>query len=1550
MVEGRTTKEISSSTSMAAVTVNLKADGEEEVIVPAKNPHPVISAGNTFSHYKIIKKIAHGAMGVVYLARDEKLLRDVALKVILTMPGMVPTDDQTIRFMREAQSVAKLRHPNIVPVFEVDSYEGCQFFAMEYIEGPTLEEFILKEEITASKAIEIIHGILDGLKEAHHKNIVHRDIKPANIIMANNNNPMIMDFGLAKLLENEEKLTMTGSMLGTPCFMSPEQASGDPNLDQRSDIFSVGVLLYEMVIGKLPFKGNSYMKTILLVIEGKYSRPRSIKKKLSKDVENILKKSLEKEKEDRYRCADDMLEDCERFMRGEVVTISKSGMYRKCTRHMWRNKLSIVLSVLTIILIGYLIHVKERSSIESQKELDALKRKSRYETSKVRRDKDKISKEKDMLVSRGEELKLGSTSLQFSEIFDKPENINKRWNTYNKKLKIKNGFVYLPAKNDYILHPIENKFSASLVIMADVLLEKNNPIGIYLGSINQKNNKLINDPILIVYEVEEEIDENYAMGEWTQYIKISFYKKTDGLSIKRKPHKKIIYLSYTAKELATLKLNKPIAIRRFKLPESDDKLITLKVKKNETDIELLIRSKEYEQKFRVSNTSFLTSQNISCGLVVFKENNQEIPVSLFRIDKWVPGGDNSEIGRLLDIGWNDDYQKLFYRFQKHHKPLALALTYATTEDERVSLEYQIAKSLFLMGISSEKRTARIRKLKPHEEIIKLYERSYLITKSYFNRGRNKSTTEYKNYHNLYLSNIYQLSNHHLSKGDLKKSKEFINEYQDQTNNSTPFYDWFWLMPEKLNEYISTHKVEKSFNKNELFTKKLSNIHDALKLFRFPIYEKEKTYFHEYLNELTKSALFADNFELMRKFHDLNGDDSSLKDLQTFILDNTGAKLNGESFVKALVYGSEIYNIPEVSIVNNDIFYSWRVCNKDGAKIRKINHYLNDKLSDPQVQSFFELLPELENYLDPDFNFTLDALNNLNEDELVRTSILSLYQDCILRSPEKLSETVEKVVPLKEKFSEAVGEVFPLDLKIGIVQDGIVHMAFNNDGLKIRLTTQIKKENEHNLWTLFFDFRQGIQFLSPHRGKGRFEIEYNPKAGNKILTINSVENKSIIINENNIDVSVADYMLLRHEISFLIPHDEIFKLIGSNTIKYFAFNATLNLVEKLKVDISFMNGNINKSKIIEKDKYEFKHLFENEKKVLNYELGPFHNVKLPKILDKNFRLVSRIDGKILGNENDDKILFHHLMCHLFDLKYFHPLGPENVVDNAMQNFIHRSKVSSKRLNKIKKFNIFENLKLFFSIKDYPSISAKYKRPMLEAGLEALRIKLKNITIKNTVLKRENALVKEVKNYRSYLFKDNQDEILINEYYNWFDQWIHVINFKNKKVSDEVLESFIELPDTSNNLREKAILYKQAGDLLQFNSNLNKYFKASSTNYVPELLFEYVIAHEFTKKKIPFEDLSPQILNVIDEKFNSNTRNLNVDIFKVLNDMMSHNEFKVKYLKKSGYHDLLDAFFLDRTANGDKKLILKYYKNAMAYFVKQKWLVEIIKKRIQHLNDL
>ncbi|MCK4932821.1 MAG: protein kinase [Candidatus Aminicenantes bacterium] len=274
--------------------------------------------GKTISHYKILEKIGEGGMGIVYKAEDTKLRREVALKFL---PKEFTADPEAKeRFVQEAQAAAALDHPNICTVYEIDEIDGRTFIVMAYIEGQNLKDRFKPSLLELEEALAIAIQVADGLQEAHEKGIIHRDIKPANIMLTTKGQAKIMDFGLAKLSWGVD-LTKTATIMGTAAYMSPEQVKGG-KVDHRTDIWSLGAMLYEMLTGERPFKVTHDQAVLYAILNEDPVPITKIRKDIPQELEKIVKKSLEKDPKKRYGDMDAMLDDLKSVGRKSVSTVA----------------------------------------------------------------------------------------------------------------------------------------------------------------------------------------------------------------------------------------------------------------------------------------------------------------------------------------------------------------------------------------------------------------------------------------------------------------------------------------------------------------------------------------------------------------------------------------------------------------------------------------------------------------------------------------------------------------------------------------------------------------------------------------------------------------------------------------------------------------------------------------------------------------------------------------------------------------------------------------------------------------------------------------------------------------------------------------------------------------------------------------------------------------------------------------------------------------------------------------------------------------------------
>ncbi|UCF79178.1 MAG: protein kinase [Candidatus Eiseniibacteriota bacterium] len=305
--------------------------------------------GKTISHFNILENLGEGGMGVVYKALDAKLKRTVALKFLT--PQALGSEDERIRFIHEAQAAAALNHPNICTIYEIDEADGQTFISMECVEGQSLKERISSGPLTLDEAITIATQVAEGLQKAHEKDIVHRDIKSANIMITSDGQTKIMDFGLAKLA-GVTKVTKTGTTMGTIAYMSPQQARGEP-VDHRTDIWSLGVVLHEMLTGRLPFRGDHDAAVFYSITNSDPEPLTNLRSDIPLEFERIVEKALAKDPEKRYERVEELIDEL-RALRERLDVLPKRG---RLQLHLIRHRRRIAMIAGAAVVVALLILV-----------------------------------------------------------------------------------------------------------------------------------------------------------------------------------------------------------------------------------------------------------------------------------------------------------------------------------------------------------------------------------------------------------------------------------------------------------------------------------------------------------------------------------------------------------------------------------------------------------------------------------------------------------------------------------------------------------------------------------------------------------------------------------------------------------------------------------------------------------------------------------------------------------------------------------------------------------------------------------------------------------------------------------------------------------------------------------------------------------------------------------------------------------------------------------------------------------------------------------------
>ncbi len=314
---------MSESLSAAAAFQTTAPDETKELLVDPDrtllpSPSIVIGGRPRIAGYEILDVLGTGGMGIVYKARQERLDRFVALKMIRAGAGARPED--LVRFETEAKAVAAFEHVNIVKIFEISEQDGLPFLSLEYLPGGSLAHKIAGKPQPPDEAARIVEVLANAMHVAHQHKVIHRDLKPANVLLAADGTLKITDFGLVKRLENDSGQTRSGSILGTPSYMSPEQARGDGHaVGPAADQYSLGAILYELLTGRPPFQGTSVIETLEMVQKNEPVAPSQFQPKTPRDLETICLKCLEKDISRRYPDVLALAEDLRRFQAKEPI-------------------------------------------------------------------------------------------------------------------------------------------------------------------------------------------------------------------------------------------------------------------------------------------------------------------------------------------------------------------------------------------------------------------------------------------------------------------------------------------------------------------------------------------------------------------------------------------------------------------------------------------------------------------------------------------------------------------------------------------------------------------------------------------------------------------------------------------------------------------------------------------------------------------------------------------------------------------------------------------------------------------------------------------------------------------------------------------------------------------------------------------------------------------------------------------------------------------------------------------------------------------------------
>jgi serine/threonine-protein kinase len=349
--------------TLSGPTGNWESDPQRETIAVRAISLPQLAG------YEVLSLLGQGGMGVVYKARQIRLNRLVALKMILSGPQANP--QELTRFQIEAEAVARLQHPHIVQIYEVGEQEGRPYFALEFVDGGSLERKLDGTPLPAARSAALVETLARAMQYAHEHGVVHRDLKPANVLLTPDGTPKITDFGLAKRLDTDTGQTQTGAIMGTPSYMAPEQAAGQAKaVGPAADVYALGAILYEAITGRPPFKAASVLDTLEQVRTQEPVAPVRLQPRLPRDLETICLRCLEKEPQKRYGSALALAEDLRRFQAGEPIEARPVGTGERVVKWARRRPTAAALvavsglAVVSLLLGGLAYQVRLRRALE----------------------------------------------------------------------------------------------------------------------------------------------------------------------------------------------------------------------------------------------------------------------------------------------------------------------------------------------------------------------------------------------------------------------------------------------------------------------------------------------------------------------------------------------------------------------------------------------------------------------------------------------------------------------------------------------------------------------------------------------------------------------------------------------------------------------------------------------------------------------------------------------------------------------------------------------------------------------------------------------------------------------------------------------------------------------------------------------------------------------------------------------------------------------------------------------------------------------------------